>query len=154
MAASVIVTCNKALEPDTDVDNATPEIPPPISIIPYSVESTEVPSVWTRTFELLILDPCLIEIVYSNVVNPESATVSKVVAVFKEIVEEFPPFISPVEVIDNNDVPLEFCHSCKLAVCKELPLIIAPIWEAAADTTINLVLLTYVVLTYIPLVAV
>ena len=78
---------------DTDADTTIPVIPPPISIIPYSVESTEVPSVWTRTFELLIFDPCLIERVYSIVVNDESAIVSTVVAVFVEIVEDVLPDI-------------------------------------------------------------
>ena len=90
---------------DTDAVTRIPVIPPPISIIPYSVESTEVPSVWTRTFELLIFEPCLIEIVYSVVVNDESATVSTVVAVLAEIVEEFPPLIDPSGVIDSNRFP-------------------------------------------------
>jgi hypothetical protein len=55
--ASVTTALTNAFEDDTDVVIATPANVPPVSVIPNSVESTDVPFVCTTSFEDLVFVP-------------------------------------------------------------------------------------------------
>lgn len=65
-----------------------PVIVPPVSIIPNSTISTELPSVCKRILEVLIFEPCFIDIVYSADVNVVTSIESTIVAELDDIVVE------------------------------------------------------------------
>lgn len=136
LVASVIVTVRIQFVEEFAASTETPAIVPPDSTIEYSVKSTPVdPFDWTRTSELLIFEPCLIETTYLAVVNADIAIVSRVVAVLAltvvAVADAPSTFDAPVVVAnvpDAGSVKLVLAVAVKVLVyapeCVTFPAIV------------------------------